>query len=150
MLWKAEGKKRVLAVLYTIERSVTICNIVIYALEKYPIVLNSVFHFFSSVLRWSLFTSLILSSSNVKWITIYLPRVDITALFIFFLNQIWLMYNVVLMSSIRQSDSVMPIFTYTYRCVYMHYFYILFHYDLSQDIECSSPCYAVGPCCLSF
>ena len=28
-------------------------------------------------------------------------------------------------------------------------FYILFHYGLSQDIEYSSQCYTVGPCCLS-
>ena len=29
------------------------------------------------------------------------------------------------------------------------FFYILFHYGLSQDIEYSSLCYTVGPCCLS-
>ena len=28
-------------------------------------------------------------------------------------------------------------------------FHILFHYGLSQDIEYSSLCYTVGPCCLS-
>ena len=28
-------------------------------------------------------------------------------------------------------------------------FYILFHYGLLQDIEYSSLCYTVGPCCLS-
>ena len=28
-------------------------------------------------------------------------------------------------------------------------FHILFHYGLSQDIECSSPCYTVGPGCLT-
>ena len=28
-------------------------------------------------------------------------------------------------------------------------FHILSHYDLSQDIECSSLCYTVGTCCLS-
>ena len=28
-------------------------------------------------------------------------------------------------------------------------FHILFHYGLSQDIEYSSVCYTVGPCCLS-
>ena len=28
-------------------------------------------------------------------------------------------------------------------------FHILFHCDLSQDIEYSSPCSTVGPCCLS-
>ena len=55
-----------------------------------------------------------------------------------------------LMSSIQQSDSVMPICIYTHRCVYMHDFYIVFHYGLSQDIEYDSPCYAVGPCCYPF
>ena len=47
------------------------------------------------------------------------------------------MYNVVLISTVQQSDSVI---------------YIIFHFfhdDLSQDIECSSLCYTVGPCCLS-
>ena len=28
-------------------------------------------------------------------------------------------------------------------------FHILFHYGLSQDIEHSSLCYTIGPCCLS-
>ena len=28
-------------------------------------------------------------------------------------------------------------------------FQTLFHYRLLQDIEYSSPCYTVGPCCLS-
>ena len=32
---------------------------------------------------------------------------------------------------------------------YIHtYIYILFYYGLSQDIEYSSLCYTVGPCCL--
>ena len=35
-------------------------------------------------------------------------------------------------------------FSYTY--ILLH---ILFHYGLSQDIEYSSLCYTVGPCCLS-
>ena len=34
-------------------------------------------------------------------------------------------------------------------CIYIHIiFYILFYYDLSQDIEYSSLCYIIGPCCL--
>ena len=34
--------------------------------------------------------------------------------------------------------------------MYIHiHFQILFHYGLSQDIEYSSLCYTVGPCCLS-
>ena len=44
---------------------------------------------------------------------------------------------------------------HVYMCVCMHIyiyipFHILFHYDLSQDIACSSPCYTVqGLCYLS-
>ena len=35
-------------------------------------------------------------------------------------------------------------------CIYTHSFLrILFHYGLSQDMEYSSLCYTVGPCCLS-
>ena len=37
-------------------------------------------------------------------------------------------------------------FSYTYTYILFH---ILFHYGLSQDTECSSLCYTVGPCCLS-
>ena len=51
-------------------------------------------------------------------------------------------YNIVLTSSLQQSDSV--IHTHTPR-----YVYILFHYGLSQDIEYSSLCYTVLPCGLS-
>ena len=35
---------------------------------------------------------------------------------------------------------------YTYRYILFH---IIFHYGLSQDIDYSSLCYTVGPCCLS-
>ena len=42
------------------------------------------------------------------------------------------------MSAVEQSYSVIYIL-----------FHILFHYGLSQDIEYSSLCYTVGPCCLS-
>ena len=35
-----------------------------------------------------------------------------------------------------------------YVCVYAYIlFFILFHYSLLQDIEYSSLCYTVGPCC---
>ena len=33
--------------------------------------------------------------------------------------------------------------------IYVHSFWYIFHYDLSQDIEYSSLCSTVGPCCLS-
>ena len=55
-----------------------------------------------------------------------------------FLIEVELIYNVVLISAIQQSDS------------FIHaYIYILLHYGLSQDIEYSSLCCTVGPCCLS-
>ena len=48
----------------------------------------------------------------------------------------------------QQSDSVRYIFI-----LYVIYTHILshslFHYDLSQDIDYSSLCFTVGPCCLS-
>ena len=51
--------------------------------------------------------------------------------------EVQLIYKVVLVSSVQQSDSVIYIL-----------FQILFHYRLLQDIEYSSLCYTVGPCCL--
>ena len=58
----------------------------------------------------------------------------------FFLIEVYLIYNVVLISAVQQSDSVIYIYIYIY---------ILFHCGLLQDIEYSSLCYTVGPCCLS-
>ena len=46
-------------------------------------------------------------------------------------------YSIVLISALEQSDSVIHTFVF---------FYILFHYGLSQEIGYSSPCYTVGPC----
>ena len=61
---------------------------------------------------------------------------------ILFLNiiDVELIYNVVLISVVQQSDSVIN--------TYIHIFHILFHYGFSQNIEYSSPYYTVGPCCL--
>ena len=55
--------------------------------------------------------------------------------------EVQLIYNVVLISAVQQSDLVIRRQTF--------FFYIIFHYGLSQDIEYSSLCYLVGPCCLS-
>ena len=52
------------------------------------------------------------------------------------------MYNVVLVSGIKQSDSVL----HMYVCVYIYIFFSYFHYDLLQDIEYSSLCFTVEPC----
>ena len=56
------------------------------------------------------------------------------------LTEVYLIYNVVLVSVVQQNDSII--------CIYIH-FHILFHYRLLQDIEYDSLCYTVGPCCLS-
>ena len=63
------------------------------------------------------------------------------SLFFFFLIDVELIYNVVLVSGVQQSESVIHI------CLYI-LFQILFHYRLLQDIDYSSLCYTVGPCCL--
>ena len=57
--------------------------------------------------------------------------------FFSFLNiiEVQLIYNIALISAVEQSDSVLHIYTL---------FHILFHYDLSQDIEYSSLCYTGG------
>ena len=50
-----------------------------------------------------------------------------------------LIYNVVLMSAVQQSDPVIHIYVCMLFC-------ILFHYGLSGDIEYGSVCCRVGPC----
>ena len=51
------------------------------------------------------------------------------------------MHNVVLVSGVQQSDSVIHI------CVHRFIiFHIRFHYGLLQDAEYSPLCYTVGPC----
>ena len=54
-----------------------------------------------------------------------------------------MIYNVVLVSGVQQSDSVICIY------IYQFFFQILSHYRLLQDIEYSSLCYTVGSCWLS-
>ena len=49
--------------------------------------------------------------------------------------------SVVLISAVQWSDSVMYVYTF--------FFIFSLHYGLSQDIEYSSLCFTVGPCCLS-
>ena len=65
----------------------------------------------------------------------------------FFLFEYKLIYNVVLVSDVQQSDSLMHIYMYIYIP-----FHILFHYSLAQDTEYSSLCYTVAqyPCCLFY
>ena len=58
-----------------------------------------------------------------------------------FCIEIQFIYNIMPVSAVQQSDSVIHIYTL--------FFYILFHYGLSQDIKYSSLCYTLGPCCSS-
>ena len=55
-------------------------------------------------------------------------------------------YNALFISTVQQSDSGIYIYTHTPPILFLH---ILFHYDLSQDIEYSSLGYTVGSCSLS-
>ena len=76
----------------------------------------------------------------------------------------WLIYSVVLVSGVQQSDSYIQSlccdYIYIYMCVcvyvcvceYMDMYrilHILFHYDLLKNIEYSSLCYTVGLHCVS-
>ena len=53
----------------------------------------------------------------------------------FFSIEVQLIYNVVLVSGVPQSDSVMHIYIF---------FQVIFHYRSLQDIEYSSLCYTVN------
>ena len=58
-----------------------------------------------------------------------------------------MIYNVVLVSGAQKSDSVIYKYIYTHKHIYVYIMYI--HIFSLQDIEYSSLCYTVGPCCLS-
>ena len=62
-----------------------------------------------------------------------------THTFCIFFIEVELIYNVVLVSGVQQSDSVI----HTYISIF---FQILFPYRLLQNIEYSSLYYTVGPC----
>ena len=66
-----------------------------------------------------------------------------------FKTEIQLIYNVVLISTIQKSDSVICMYIYIYTHTYIHSLNIPFHYGLSQDIEYSSLCYIARPYCLA-
>ena len=73
------------------------------------------------------------ASSPVKWVLFFF---FFLSPFISFLFGVLLIYNV-LISAVQESDSVIRIAIYIL-------FHTLFHCGLSQDVECSSPCSAVG------
>ena len=49
----------------------------------------------------------------------------------------------------RLDSKVTQLYTHTHTHTHTYLFHSLLHYGLSQNTECSSLCYAVGPCCLS-
>ena len=55
----------------------------------------------------------------------------------FYFIEVYLIYNVLFMSAVQQSDSDIHIYVL---------FYILFHYGLLQGTEYSSLCCGVRPC----
>ena len=65
---------------------------------------------------------------------------SIVSNFLIFENfiEVYLIYNVVLIFTVQDSDSI----THTHT-------YIIFHYGFSQNIAYNSLCYPVGPYCLS-
>ena len=62
--------------------------------------------------------------------------------FFFYIIDVYLIYKVVLVSGVQQSNSVIQIYI-----KYIYSFSDSFYYRLSQNIEYSSLCYIVGPCC---
>ena len=55
-----------------------------------------------------------------------------------------LIFSVVLVSGVQQSDSDIYVYTHTHTHIYI-LFHILFHYDSSQDAEYSCLCYTLRP-----
>ena len=55
-------------------------------------------------------------------------------------------YNTVLVSAVQQ---VTQLYTHSRTYAYSFLYSFLFHDGLSQEIEYSSLCYPVGPCCPS-
>ena len=61
----------------------------------------------------------------------------------------FIIYNVVLVSGVQQSDWVICVCVCKYSYSFSLLFHILFHYNLFQDVEYSSLCYTGGPYCVS-
>ena len=76
----------------------------------------------------------------ILYLRIIMVQNDNFVLFLIF--EVQLIYNVVLISTVQQSES----YIYVYMCKI--FFCILFHYGLSLDIEYNSLCYTIRPCCL--
>ena len=70
----------------------------------------------------------------------------------FFLIAVQFIYSILLVSGVQQTRfAYIYVYIYSliyYICIYI-LFQILFHYRLLQDIEYSSLCSTVNPCCLS-
>ena len=109
----------------------------------------------------------ILPNSFVKWLnhftlpsTMYRnstyskcsPTRYFSYFFKIYFTDIQLIYNVMLVSAVQQSDSVIHLHTcvYIYIYIYTHTFSYSFPlWFIIQYFEYSSMCYTVGPCCLS-
>ena len=76
---------------------------------------------------------------EIHWFSLF--EVICSILVFKFFIEVWLIYNIVLISAVQKSNSVICI----YQCI-CHFF---FHYGLSQNTEYSSMCCPIGPCCLS-
>ena len=66
--------------------------------------------------------------------------------------EVYLVYNIVLVSGVQQNESDIYMYIYIYAYIYAHIyatFQIIFHYMLLQDFEYCFLCYAVDSSCLS-
>ena len=81
--------------------------------------------------------------SDVSPLTFLRSDTTQSAFYLLSFNEVQLIYKVVLVSGVQQSDSVIHSHVHTHTHIL---FQILFHYRLLQDIEDSSLCYTVGPC----
>ena len=82
---------------------------------------------------------------NLVFFFIFNKNVFLFICFLTYFIDIQLIYNVVLISAVRQSDSVIFI-TYIFNTYTDLFFHILFYYGLSPGIEYRSLCYTVGSC----
>ena len=90
-----------------------------------------------------LFKNKLFFSTHMNFLVLFLLLISFS-LFKNLFFEVYLIYNVVLISTVQQSGS------YIYEYIYIYIlFHILFHYGLSQDIEYSSLCYTVEHFCLS-
>ena len=74
---------------------------------------------------------------HLLWRNFYSDSLSILFFFQLIFIRVYLLYNVVLVSSVEQSESAM--------CIHVTLFWISFSFRLPQSIEQSSLCYTIGP-----